>query len=68
VDLRVLRRFGLRGHSGVDRILEVFNLFNHANYGSYVTAESNRNYGRPTDNTNVAYQIRMLQSGFRTAF
>ena len=68
VDLRVLRRFGLRGHSGVDGILEVFNLFNHANYGSYVTAESNRNYGQPSSNTNVAYQPRMLQLGFRATF
>jgi hypothetical protein len=68
VDLRVLRRFGLRGRSGVDGILEVFNLFNHANYGSYVTAESNSNYGQPSSNTNVAYQPRMLQLGFRATF
>ena len=68
VDLRVQRRFGLRGRAGVDGILEVFNLFNHANYGSYVTAESNRNYGQPSSNTNVAYQPRMLQLGFRATF
>jgi len=46
----------------------VFNLFNHANYGSYVTAESNGNYGKPSSNTNVAYQPRMLQLGFRATF
>lgn len=58
----------LDDHAGVDGILEVFNLFNHANYGSYVTAESNTNYEQPTANTNVAYQPRMLQLGFRMAF
>jgi hypothetical protein len=68
VDLRVLRRFGLGGRAGVDGIVELFNLFNHANYGSYVTQESNTNYGQPTRNLNVAYQPRMLQLGFRFTF
>ncbi len=68
VDLRIQRRFQLAKHAGVDGILEVFNLFNHANYGSYVTAESNSNYGKPSSNTNVAYQPRMLQLGFRATF
>ena len=44
------------------------NLFNHENYGSYVTQESNSSYGRPTTNPNVAYQPRMLQLGFRLTF
>jgi hypothetical protein len=48
--------------------VEVFNLFNHANYGSYVTAESNTRYGTPSSNTNVAYQPRMMQLGFRATF
>jgi len=39
------RRFGLRGRRGVDGILEVYNLFNHANYGAYTLAESNASYG-----------------------
>ena len=46
----------------------MFNLFNHANYGVYVTQESNRNYGQPAQNTNLAYAPRMLQLGFRAAF
>jgi hypothetical protein len=49
-------------------IVEVFNLFNHANYGSYVTQESNSNYGQPSFNRNIAYQPRMLQLGFRFTF
>jgi hypothetical protein len=68
VDMRVQRRFALTGRMSVDGIFEVFNLFNHENYGSYVTAESNRNYGQPTQNVNVAYQPRTLQLGFRFTF
>jgi hypothetical protein len=46
----------------------VFNLFNHANYGSYTINESNANYGKPASNDNLAYQPRMVQLGFRTTF
>jgi hypothetical protein len=46
----------------------VFNLFNHTNYGSFTTAESNTKYGQPSSNPNVAYQPRMAQVGFRFAF
>ncbi|MNC88079.1 hypothetical protein D3C83_38630 [compost metagenome] len=48
--------------------LEIFNAFNHANYGSYVTQESSASYGQPSFNDNLAYQARMLQLGFRIAF
>jgi hypothetical protein len=68
VDLRIQRHFRLAARAGVDGLLEVFNLFNHANYGSYVLLESNRNYGQPSFNSNIAYQPRMLQLGFRFAF
>ena len=68
VDLRVQRHFRFAGHVAVDGILEAFNLFNRANYGSYVTQESNRSYGQPSFNSNIAYQPRMLQLGFRYAF
>jgi hypothetical protein len=68
VDMRIQRKFALAKHANVDGILEVFNLFNHANYGSYVTAESNARYGTPSSNTNVAYQPRMMQLGFRATF
>jgi hypothetical protein len=68
VDLRVQRRFRLGGSRAIDGILEVFDLFNHENFGSYTTQESNSQYGRPSQNTNVAYQPRALQLGFRFAF
>ena len=74
VDVRIQRRFSIGGLS-VDGIAEVFNLFNHENYGNYITVESNRNYGRTTATAgtsttvqNVAYQSRSAQFGFRIAF
>jgi hypothetical protein len=68
VDLRLTKRQRIFGRSTIDGMLEVFNLFNHANYGSYTTQESNAAYGRPSFNPNVAYQPRILQLGFRFAF
>ena len=68
VDLRLQRRFRFTSRAGIDGILEVYNVFNHANYGSYVTAESNRRYGLPNVNGNGAYQPRTLQLGFRATF
>lgn len=68
VDLRVQRRFGLGPRLRVDGMLEVFNLFNRENFGTYTTQESSASYGRPSQSLGVAYQPRMLQLGFRLAF
>ena len=68
VDVRGQRRFSLGGRTGIDGIVEVFNLFNHANYGSYALTEVSRNYGQPSQNRGVAYAPRTLQLGFRFAF
>jgi hypothetical protein len=68
VDMRVQKRLPLGGRVAVDGMLEVFNLFDHANYGSDVVNESSPAYGQPSFNANVAYQPRMLQLGFRLAF
>jgi hypothetical protein len=45
-------------------MLEIFNVFNRANYMSYVTQESNAQYGRPSTHAGV----RRLQLGFRATF
>jgi len=68
VDLRILRHFALGGRAKVDGIIEFFNLFNHANYGSYVTTENSAAYGQPVQNVAVEYQPRMMQLGFRFVF
>jgi hypothetical protein len=47
----------------------VFNIFNHANYGSYTTTfSSGANYGLPSFNSATAYQPRIMQLGFHMAF
>ena len=68
VDLRLQKRVGLGGKRSIDGIVEIFNALNHKNYGTYVTQESSRSYGQPSFNSNVAYQPRMLQLGFRFVF
>jgi hypothetical protein len=68
VDLRLMRRFPLGGDVQIDGLLEVFNVFNRANFGTYNTQESSSNYGQPSNNENVAYAPRMLQLGFRLVF
>ena len=69
VDLRITKRQRIVGRATIDGMIEVFNLFDHANFGSYGTQESiAASFGRPSFNPNVAYQPRILQLGFRFAF
>ena len=69
VDLRLQKRLKVGGRMQVDGLLELFNAFNHANFGSYTTNLAvPANYGLPQQNTNVAYQPRIMQLGFRVGF
>ena len=68
VDLRILRHFPVARRAKVDGIIEFCNIFNHQNYGSYVTSENSTAYGQPVQNVAVEYQPRMMQLGFRFAF
>ena len=68
VDMRIQRRFNIFGRTAVDGIIEVYNVFNRANYGGYTTSEVNTSYGLPTRNENVVYAPRMFQLGFRLTF
>ena len=67
-DLRLQERVPIGGRATIDGVLEVFNLFDHSNFGSYTTQESNVRYGLPNLNQNVAYVPRVLQLGFRLVF
>lgn len=53
LDMRVQKRFSI-GRVALDGMLEVFNLFNRTNYGSWVENESNARFGQPSDNNNIA--------------
>jgi hypothetical protein len=69
VDMRLQKRISLGGRRNLDGMIEMFNIFNHANYGSYTTTFSNAAlYGTPSFNASTAYQPRILQLGFRFAF
>lgn len=68
VDVRLMKSFPIGSGRKVDGMLDVFNTFNHANYGSYILEESNANYGKPTQNPALNYQPRMVQLGFRVTF
>ena len=70
--MRLQKRFRLGGTAAIDGFAELFNLFNRANYGAYVTAESNARYGQPTTSPAtvglVAYGPRVGQLGVRFSF
>ena len=68
MDVRLTKRFNLGGSLKVDAIAELFNVFNHVNYGSYVLAESLATYGQPTQSTDLAYQPRMGQLAIHFIF
>jgi len=67
VDLRLQQRIPLGGRS-IDGMLEVYNLFDRANFGSYTLDESSPDFGRPAQDINLAYAPRTLQLGFRVTF
>ena len=68
LDVRVQRHFRAGPHLGADGVVEVFNAFNRANYGGYVTNESSLQFGQPSSSTNLSYAPRSLQLGFRLTF
>jgi hypothetical protein len=68
VDLRLQQRFRLGGNRSIDGMFEVYNLFDHSNFGSYTLDESSRDFGQPEQNINLAYAPRTVQLGFRFSF
>ena len=74
VDVRLTKDIRLGGRFKATLIGEVFNLFNHANYGSYNTSLSATNaattalFGTPVQNTGNAYVPRTGQLAFRLGF
>ena len=68
VDMRLQQRVPLGGRVSVDGILELFNVFNRANFQSYVLDMSNPQFGTPNQSTNISYAPRTVQMGFRVTF
>ena len=74
VDLHLTKDVKLGGTARVQLVAEVFNLFNHANYGSYNTslsataAATTALFGTPNQNTGTAFVSRQAQLGFKVRF
>ena len=68
VDLRLSKRLKLHGNVAVSGLAEVFNLFNHANYGNYTGQVDSARFGQPAASSGNAYVPRSGQLGFRIEF
>jgi hypothetical protein len=49
-------------------VAEVFNVFNHDNFGSFVTIINNSSFGQARQSLSNAYVPRSGQLGFRLSF
>lgn len=67
VDVRLSKRVRLSRVSAT-LLGEVFNLFNHSNFGGYNGQVDSANFGRPTAASGNAYVPRSGQLGFRIDF
>ncbi len=68
VDLRFTKDVNLPGGIKVTGIAEVFNLFNHANYGAYNALINSPTFGQPRQNALNAYLPRVWQFAFKVGF
>ena len=74
VDLRLTKDIKIAGSAKISLIGEVYNLFNHHNYGSYnvnlsaTAAATTALFGQPQQNTGNAYVPRQAQFAFRLGF
>jgi hypothetical protein len=68
VDLRVSKDLNLPGGVKLTGIAEVFNLFNHKNYGAYNAQLNSTTFGDPRQNILNAYQPRVAQLAFKVSF
>ncbi|MCU1385848.1 MAG: hypothetical protein JWL71_4545 [Acidobacteria bacterium] len=74
VDLHVTKDIRIGGTARIQLVGEVFNLFNHANFGSYnvslspTSTQTTALFGTPASNNGTAYVSRQAQLGFKVQF
>lgn len=68
VDWRLSKAVAIKERFRITGIFEAFNVINAQNYGSYQGNVGLATYGRPVQNTNLAYASRMLQFAGRFDF
>jgi hypothetical protein len=68
VDLRVAKDVAFPGGVKLTGIVEIFNVFNHENYGAYNAQVNSPTFGDPRQNLLNAYQPRVAQLAVKLAF
>ena len=68
VDLRLQERVPLHSRAAISGYVEIFNLFNRANFQTYNVVETSPTFGQPNASTNLSYAPRTLQLGVRLTF
>jgi Carboxypeptidase regulatory-like domain/TonB dependent receptor len=67
VDFRATKAFRISNVS-IQAVAEVFNVFDHANFGSYNAVVTSPTFGAPQQNIGNAYRPRTGQLAFRVSF
>ena len=67
VDMRFSKRIQL-GNTSIEPMVDIFNLFNRANFTDWVIDEQNGRFGQPDAADGIAYQPRVIQIGFKMRF
>ncbi len=68
VDVRLTKTIRIRGNLQLQLMAEMFNLFNHANFGAYNGAVNTATFGQPLQVLGNAYRPRTGQLAFRVSF
>ena len=63
-----MKRFTFNNRYSVEPMIELFNLFNRANFTTWVLNERNARFLEPDAADGIAYQPRTMQFGFRARF
>jgi len=67
VDLRATKNVKI-GHIGVQGVFELFNVFNHENFGAYNAVVTSGTFGAPQQNNSNTYRPRTGQLAIRIQF
>jgi len=67
VDMRFSKRINL-GRATIEPMVDIFNVFNRANFTDWVVNEQNSRFGQPDASDGIAYQPRVIQLGFKATF
>jgi hypothetical protein len=68
MDIRASKDIPFPGGIKLGLIAEVFNVFNHANYGDYNAQINSTTFGQPRQNLATAYLPRVAQLAFKITF